>query len=50
MGENRNAYEILVGQPDERRAHRRHRRRWKDNIKMNPKYRVGGYELDSSDS
>jgi hypothetical protein len=34
MGETRNAYRILVGQPEGRRPLGRPRRRWVDNIKM----------------
>jgi hypothetical protein len=34
MGEKRNAYRILVGQPEGRRALGRTRRSWADNIKM----------------
>jgi hypothetical protein len=34
MGENRNAYRILVGKPREKRPLGRPRRRWVDNIKM----------------
>jgi hypothetical protein len=34
MGEVRSAYKILVGKPEWRRPLGRHRRRWKDNIKM----------------
>jgi ribosome biogenesis protein Nip4 len=34
MGEVRGAYNILVGRPEGRRALRRPRRRWEDNIKM----------------
>jgi hypothetical protein len=34
MGENRNAYRILVGKPEGKRPLRRPRRRWMDNIKM----------------
>jgi hypothetical protein len=34
MGENRNAYRILVGSPEEKRPLERPRRRWVDNIKM----------------
>jgi hypothetical protein len=34
MGENRNAYRILVGMPKGKRPLRRPRRRWVDNIKM----------------
>jgi hypothetical protein len=33
MGENRNAYRILVGKPEGRRPLGRPRRRWLDNIK-----------------
>jgi hypothetical protein len=35
MGEKRNAYRILVGKPEEKRALGRPRRRCVDNIKMN---------------
>jgi hypothetical protein len=34
MGEKRNAYRILVGNPEGRRPLRRPRRRWVDKIKM----------------
>jgi hypothetical protein len=34
MGERRNAYRILVGEPDGRRPLGRPRRRWVDNINM----------------
>jgi hypothetical protein len=34
MGEERNAYGILVGKPEERRPLGRPRCRWVDNIKM----------------
>jgi hypothetical protein len=34
MGEKRNAYRILVGNPEGKRPLRRPRRRWVDNIKM----------------
>jgi hypothetical protein len=34
MGEKRNAYRILVGNPEGKRALGRPRRRWVDNIKM----------------
>jgi hypothetical protein len=33
-GEKRNAYRILVGNPEEKRALGRSRRRWVDNNKM----------------
>jgi hypothetical protein len=35
MGEERGAYRILVGRPEERRPLRRPRHKWEDNIKMN---------------
>jgi hypothetical protein len=34
MGENRNAYRILVGMPEGKSPLGRPRRRWVDNIKM----------------
>jgi hypothetical protein len=34
MGENRNAYRLLVGKPEEERPLGRPSRRWVDNIKM----------------
>jgi hypothetical protein len=34
MGERRNAYRILVGNPEGRRPLGRPRRRWLDNIKI----------------
>jgi hypothetical protein len=34
MGENKNAYRILVGKPEGKRPLRRPRRRWVDNIKI----------------
>jgi hypothetical protein len=34
MGENRNAYRILVGKPEGRRPLGRPRHRWVDNIKI----------------
>jgi hypothetical protein len=34
MGERRDAYRILVGEPEGRRPLGRPRRRWVDNIKM----------------
>jgi hypothetical protein len=37
MEERRNAYRILVGKPDGKRALGRPRRRWVDNIKMDLK-------------
>jgi hypothetical protein len=37
MGEMRNAYNILVGKPEEKRPFGRPRRRWEDSIKMDLK-------------
>jgi predicted small integral membrane protein len=34
MGEKRNVYILLVGEPEEKRPLGRPRRRWMDNIKM----------------
>jgi hypothetical protein len=34
MGENRNAYRILVGKPEGKRPLGRTRRKWEDNIRM----------------
>jgi hypothetical protein len=34
MGENKNAYRILMGKPEGKRPLGRPRRRWEDNIKM----------------
>jgi hypothetical protein len=34
MGEKKNAYRILVGQPEGKRPLERHRRKWQDNSKM----------------
>jgi hypothetical protein len=34
MGDMKNAYKILVGQPEGKRSCRRPRRRWEDNIRM----------------
>jgi hypothetical protein len=42
MGENRNAYRILVGMPEGKRPLGRRRRRWVDNIKMD--LRVIGWD------
>jgi hypothetical protein len=36
-GETRNAYRILVGKPEGKRPLGRPRRRWADNIKMDPR-------------
>jgi hypothetical protein len=37
MGKKRNAYRILVGKPEGKGPLGRPRRRWVDNIKMNPR-------------
>jgi hypothetical protein len=37
MGEIRNAYKILVGQPERKRRHGRPKHRWEDNIRMDLK-------------
>jgi hypothetical protein len=44
MGENRNAYSILVGKPEGKRPLGRPRRRWVDNIKMD--LREIGWDID----
>jgi hypothetical protein len=47
MGEKRNAYRILVGNPEGKIPLGRSRRRWMDNIKMDLKRdRMGWYGLD----
>jgi hypothetical protein len=48
MGVNRNAYRILLGQPEGKRTLRRPRRRWVDNIKMNLR-EIGGMGWDGLD-
>jgi hypothetical protein len=49
MGENRNAYRILVVMPEEKRPLGRLRRRWVDNIKMDLRYNAmeGSCEHDN---
>jgi len=37
MGEKRGVYRILVGKPEGKRPLGRHRRRWKNNVKMDLK-------------
>jgi len=36
MGERRGVYRALVGKPERKRSFRRPRRRWEDNIRMDP--------------
>jgi hypothetical protein len=45
MGEKRNAYRILVGNPEGKRPLGKPRRRWVDNIKMD----LGEIEWDGMD-
>jgi hypothetical protein len=48
MGEMRNAYAVLVGDPKRKRPLKRPRYNWKDNIKMYPiRSRAGACGLDS---
>jgi hypothetical protein len=37
MGEGRGVYRVLVGGPEEKRPLGRPRRKWEDNIKMDPR-------------
>jgi hypothetical protein len=47
MGTKRNAYRILVGNPERKRSLRRPRSRWVDIVKMDLKRdRIGWYGLD----
>jgi hypothetical protein len=41
MGETRNAYRILVGNPEGKRPQGRPRRRWVDNIRIDLRDRMG---------
>jgi hypothetical protein len=51
MGEKRNAYRILVGNPEGKRPLGRPRHRWVDNIKIDLKRdRMGRYGFDRSGS
>jgi hypothetical protein len=45
MGERRGAYRVLVGKPEKRRTLGTHRRRWKDNNKMDFR-EVGWGDID----
>jgi hypothetical protein len=42
MGEKRNAYRILVGEPEEKRPLARPRHMWEDNIKVDLRERGWG--------
>jgi hypothetical protein len=42
MGEMRNVYKILVGEPEGKRPCRRTRHRWEDNVRVN--FREIGWE------
>jgi hypothetical protein len=49
MGENRSAYRLLVGKPEENRPLGRPRRRWMDNVKMDlVGIGLGSVDLSSS--
>jgi hypothetical protein len=37
MGEMRDAYKFLIGEPERKGLLGRHRRRWKNNVKIDPK-------------
>jgi hypothetical protein len=41
----RNAYTILMGKPEQKRSLRRHRRRWKDDIKIDLR-EIGWADMD----
>jgi hypothetical protein len=45
MGDKRNSYNILVGKSEGKRPFGRHRRRWEDNIKIDPK--ETGWEVEN---
>jgi len=48
-GERRGLYRVFVGKPEVRRQLGRPRRRWEDNIKMEPKgISMGVREVDTS--
>jgi hypothetical protein len=48
MGENINAYKVLVGKPEREKPVGRAKLRWEDNIKMGVRSLVGWHELDLS--
>jgi hypothetical protein len=45
MGERRGVYRVLVGKPERKRPIERPRRRWEDNIKVDPQ-EVGYGSMD----
>ena len=45
MGDRRGVFRVLVGQPDGKRPLGRTRRRWEDNITMDPQ-EIGGVVMD----
>jgi hypothetical protein len=46
MRQRRGAYKILVGKPEGKKPLGRPRRRWEDNIKMDPQAMGWRHELD----
>jgi hypothetical protein len=46
MGENRNAYTLLVGKPEGERPLGSPRRRWVDNVEIDLREKVGKYGRD----
>jgi hypothetical protein len=50
MGKIRNAYNILVRKPEEKRPFRRPRCRWEDNFRMDLREQVERCGLDTSGS
>jgi hypothetical protein len=50
MGERKGVNRVLVGRPEGKRPLRRHRRKWKDNIKMDFQEVCWGHGINLSDS
>jgi hypothetical protein len=51
MGKGRGVYRVLVGRSEDKKAMRRYRHRWEDNIKMDLReIEIDGGELDSAGS
>jgi hypothetical protein len=50
IGERRDVYRLLVGNPEGKRPLGKTRGRWVDNIKMNFRSGVWGYGLDQAGS